>query len=193
MASSSSLEDSSFLPKQVGLLRFYQIHQNSLQTPTDVTSLQSFLGLLNQVAQWNPDLAQHTTSMRSMLKKGADWAWDEKKQEEFDKAKRNLTESQKLRPFDPDLPVKLLTDASRLHGLGFVLLQIGKAGEFTLVQCGSCSLTDAQTHYSTIELECLGIVWSSLKCDFYLRGLQSFEVWTDHRPLEGIWKNNFVT
>ena len=81
-----------------------------------------------------------------------------------------------------------MTDALRLNGLGFVLLQIGPAGEFTLVQCGSCSLTDAQTRYSTVELECLGVVWASQKCDFYLRGLPSFEVWTDHRQLEGVWK-----
>ena len=87
-----------------------------------MTSLQSFLGLLNQVAQWNPDLSQHTSSMHALLKKGEDFHWDEEKQEEFDKAKRNLTESQKLCPFDPDLPVKLLTDTSRLNGLGFILL-----------------------------------------------------------------------
>ena len=48
-------------------------------------------------------------------------------------------------------------------------------------------LTPTQQRYSTIELECLAIVWAILKCAFYLRGLPSFQVYTDHKPLEGIF------
>ena len=44
-----------------------------------------------------------------------------------------------------------------------------------------------QQRYSTIELECLAIVWAILKCAFYLHGLPSFQVFTDHKPLEGIF------
>ena len=37
-------------------------------------------------------------------------------------------------PFDPNLDTILLTDASRLHGMGFALVQI-KKGNMRLIQC----------------------------------------------------------
>ena len=58
---------------------------------------------------------------------------------------------------------------------------------FSLVQCGSSSLTSAQGNYATIELECLAIQYAVSKSEFYLRGLPTFHVWTDHRPLVGIF------
>ena len=55
---------------------------------------------------------------------------------------------------------------------------------FKIVKCGSKGLTPTQQRYSTIELECLAIIWAVQKCSFYLRGLPIFHVLTDHRPLE---------
>ena len=33
-------------------------------------------------------------------------------------------------------------------------------------------------------------MWAILKCSFYLRGLPTFTVFTDHRPLEGIFQKD---
>ena len=60
--------------------------------------------------------------------------------------------------------------------------------EKILITCGSKALTDTQTRYATIELECLAIMVAVKKCDFYLRGLPLFEVVTDHKPLIGIFQ-----
>ena len=81
----------------------------------------------------------------------------------------------------------MLTDASRLHRLGFALMQC-KEGEHFLIQCGSCSLTPTQQRYVTVELECMAIQWAIKKSEFYLRGLPNFEVLTDHRPLVGVFR-----
>ena len=85
----------------------------------------------------------------------------------------------------------LLTDASRLFGLGYALGHMEADGSgkdvFKIVKCGSKGLTPTQQRYSTIELECLAIVWAVQKCAFYLRGLPVFHVLTDHRPLEGVF------
>ena len=51
---------------------------------------------------------------------------------------------------DPNLPTYLITDASRLHGLGFALLQLEATNKFRLIQCGSKSLNDTQRNYATI-------------------------------------------
>ena len=96
-----------------------------------------------------------------------------------------------MRHFDSTKPVVLLTDASRLFGLGYALGHLerhsGGKDVFKIVRCGLKGLTPTQQRYSTIELECLAIVWAIQKCSFFLRGLPSFLVLTDHRPLEGIF------
>ena len=61
---------------------------------------------------------------------------------------------------------------------------------FRIVRCGSKGLTPTQQHYSTIELECFAIIWAVQKCSFYLRGLPSFRILTDHHPLEGIFQKD---
>ena len=61
---------------------------------------------------------------------------------------------------------------------------------FKIVHCGSKGLTSIKQRYSTIELECLAIVWAIQKCSFYLRGLPLFRVYTDHWPLEGVFQKD---
>ena len=78
------------------------------------------------------------------------------------------------------------TVASRLFGIGFALLQPLPNEKWSLIQCGSASLTPTQTRYTTIELECMAIQ----KCSYYLRGLSTFEQWTDHKTLVGIFAKN---
>ena len=73
----------------------------------------------------------------------------------------------------------------RPHGSG----SIWKRG-FQNRTLPSKGLTPTQQRYSTIELECLAIVWAMLKCSFYLRGLPSFNIYTDHRPLQEVFQKD---
>ena len=111
--------------------------------------------------------------------------------------KKILSGNLVVRHFDPSKNIILLTDASRLHGLGYALghIDVNLTGSkhFKIVHCGSKGLTSTQQRYSTIELECLAIVWAISKCSFYLHGLPKFTVYTDHRPLEGIFQKNLFT
>ena len=107
--------------------------------------------------------------------------------------KQLLSLSAIVKPFDQQLETILATDASRLKGLGFALLQRGKGGDNQLVHFGSKSLTLCQQRYSMIELECLAIQWSVTKCNYYLRGLPSFDFLTDHRPLVGLFQKHLNT
>ena len=156
-------------------------------SPKNIHDVRSLLGLANQLGSFLPDLAQITVKIRELLKKSVSWIWLEEHEEELNKLKAVLTSPLLVKPFDPDLPVELLTDAARLHGLGYALLQREHSGRPRLIMCGSCSLTDTQKRYATIELECLAIQWAIRKCDYYLRGLPQFRVITDHRPLVGIF------
>ena len=154
--------------------------------PQCIKDLRAFLGLVNQLAGFVPDITQMSFDMRKLLKKNVVWQWLPEMQAEFEQLKRVLTSDLVVKPFDPSLDTFVITDAARLHGLGFGLFQRGPERNH-LVQCGSCSLNETQSRYATIELECLGIVWALGKLDFFLRGLPHFYVLTDHRPLEGIF------
>jgi hypothetical protein len=157
-------------------------------TPVDKTTLKSVLGLANQLGPFLPDLAHATVKMRELLKKANVFLWLPVHVEELVRAKEILCSPALVRPFVPELDTVLLTDASRLHGLGYALLQMERDGRPRLIQCGSCSLSPAQKNYAIIELEASAILWAVVKCDHYLRGLTEFEVKTDHHPLIGVFK-----
>ena len=113
---------------------------------------------------------------------------------EFDKLKKILSGNLVVPHFDSRQPVVMLTDASRLFGLGFPLGHIEHDKDdkpiLKIVHCGSKGLTPTQQRYSTIELDCLAIIWAIQKCHFYLCGLPLFRVYTDHLPLEGVFQKD---
>ena len=93
-----------------------------------------------------------------------------------------------VKPFNETKETLMLTNASHLYGLGFALIQKAQDRQIiSLLQCGSCSLSETQQRYTTIELECLAITWAVNKCNLFLCGLPAFTVLTDHRPLFGIF------
>ena len=103
--------------------------------------------------------------------------------------KTYLTSEVLVKHFDSKLPTELLTDASRLNGIGFALIQRNKEGTIGLISCGSRALTTAESRYATIELECLAILFALKKCRHFLLGMPHFKVITDHKPLVGIFRN----
>ena len=114
-------------------------------TPTDQTSVRSFLGLCNQLAFFLPDYQHHTVALRQLTGKGRSFLWLPEHQVEFDTSKSILSSNLIVRHFDKNKPVFLLTDASRLFGLGYALghMETDALGKelFKIVKCGSKGLT----------------------------------------------------
>ncbi len=160
----------------------------NFREPRDVSELRSFLGLANQLGLFIPDMAELTVNLRQLLKKEVAYTWLPDHQQDFEKIKRALTSDLVVQHFDTYKRTELLTDASRLHGLGYALMQTDKEGQSYLIRCGSKAITETQARYATIELECLAAQWAMDKCSFYLKGCPSFKLITDHRPLVGIFK-----
>ena len=152
--------------------------------PTCVTELQSFLGKLGQIADWSSDLAQHSMKMRVLLK----WLFTPAMRLGFANAKQGLVDPgrQRLHPFNPSLHCIVLRDASCLHGLGFLLIQEDGDGRKRIIKCESVSLKPAEKNYSITELEGLVVWYACHKSDYFLLG-QDFDVYTDHRALEGVF------
>lgn len=163
-------------PSKVSAIRDFPI-------PANLTDLRSFMGLVNQLAEFTPDISTAAQPLRPLMSPKRTFIWTADHDEAFHRTKTALFSPPVLAPFDPDLPVILQTDASRLNGLGYALLQDHGRGCLCLVQCGSRFLADAETRYATIELEMLAVAWAISKCRMYLLGLPNFTIMTGHRPL----------
>ena len=157
-------------------------------TPANITDLRSFMGLVNQLSGFSTEISEKASRLRSLLKPTNAFVWTIEHQNAFEDVKKALISPPILAFFDPSLPTALHTDASRLYGVGYALLQL-HGQQWKLVQCGSRYLTDAESRYAIVELEMVSVVWSLRKCRYYLLGLPKFQVITDHQPLIPIMNN----
>jgi hypothetical protein len=92
--------------------------------------------------------------------------------------------------FNPSRPTILLTDTSRLKGLGFAMVHtevVNGNERIRLVTCGSPSLNPAEKSYAVFKLKALAVKYAVEKCRYYLLGMQKFTFWSNHCPLVGIW------
>ena len=155
--------------------------------PKDVSGVRSFLGMVNQLGHYLPDLSKMTGNIRTLLKKDVAYQWLPEHQKDFEELKKTLTDKMMLHFFDPTLETSLLTDAASKFGIGYALVQRSAEGDLRLIQAGSRSLTSAELNYAPIEVECLAAVWAISKCKHYLYGMPLFHVVTDHQPLVGLF------
>ena len=150
-------------------------------TPTCVGDVRRFLGMVNQLSKFSPNLADHTQPLRELLLKDRTWAWEDAQQQAFQRVKQMLVASPVLALFDPNLETIISADASS-YGLGAVLLQKQATGHLQPVAYISRSMTPTERRYAQIEKEALAFTWACERLCEYLVGLQ-FHIQTDHKPL----------
>ena len=156
-----------------------------MTAPTDKQQLQSFLGMVNYMGTFIPNLSHHTEPLRAMLKK------DNQQTRSFQQVKTLIAKANTtpLKYYDRNLPVTVQADAS-LRGLGACLIQQHKSKD-QLIAFTSKSLTDAETRYANIERELLAIVFACQWFSTYLLG-RSFVAESDHKPLGMIAMKNLA-
>jgi len=155
----------------------------SFPVPSGRSELRSFFGLVNQLSSCTDTIAALLGPLRPLLSTKNEFLWSPEHEQAFTKAKEHLTTVPTLAYFSLNKPTRLCTNASR-HGLGFVLQQQQpETKQWLLVQAGSRFLTPAESRYAVIELELLAVAWAIMKCKLFLRGLQNFQIITDHSPL----------
>ena len=134
--------------------------------PQDRSELKSFLGLAQQLGNFTPEIATLTEPLRNLNSTKQAWIWMDFHNEAFEKAQDLLSSPRFLTYFDPARETELLTDASRIKGLGFLLRQRCKEdNEWRTVQCGSRMLAKHESNWSGMaELEALAVVWAAKKC-----------------------------
>ena len=154
--------------------------------PRTVAQVRGFLGLVQYLRKFIPQLAEHTAVLTPLTKKGVTNVprlWGSKEEGAFEAIKKIVTSLPVLRPLDQDSsePIWLMTDASKV-GIGAVLLQ----GEDwrTARPCGfwSRQYISAERNYPTHEQELLGVVAAMKAWRLELLGVK-FKVLTDHDTL----------
>ena len=163
-----------------------------VSTPTTKKQVRSLLGLLSFYRRYIPAFASVAAPLTDLTKEGGrscrpiHWTPD---------CASALQEIQDILSRKPvlllprlDLPFVLQTDASSTV-LGAVLLQEFE-DSLHPVCFASRKLLDREKRYSTIERECLAIVWAVHKFVRFLWGVR-FVLQTDHRPLTYLRTSNF--
>ncbi|UYV61191.1 K02A2.6-like, partial [Cordylochernes scorpioides] len=153
----------------------------TIQPPTNVKTLQSFLGVANVYHKFIPHYAQLRSPLYILLKKNIPFKWTLECQKAFEDLKSSLTASPVLHIFKEDLPCFLYCDASTL-GISGILKQKDENGEEHPVQYFSRSLRKYEQNYSISELECLAIIESIEYFRVYLLG-RHFTIYSDHQAL----------
>ncbi|XP_064470186.1 uncharacterized protein K02A2.6-like [Ornithodoros turicata] len=152
--------------------------------PTNVKTLQSYLGLVNYYRKFLPDLSTVLHPLNKLLGANAPWTWGTEQQLAFQKSKDLLTSARVLAHFDPKKPLVLVCDASP-YGVGAVLAHRELSGEELPIAYASRSLMPAECNYSQLDKEALAVIFGVLRFHQYLWG-HSFEIVTDHKPLLGL-------
>ncbi|MEW8546431.1 MAG: RNase H-like domain-containing protein, partial [Candidatus Thiodiazotropha sp.] len=152
-----------------------------LEAPDNREKLERFLGMVNYLSKYASNLAEITSPLRNLLKKDAEFVWNETHTRAFQKVKEIITQSPTLRFFDPKVPLTLEVDASK-YGIGTCMMQQGRP-----IAYASKSLTTTEIGYAQIEKELLAILFGCRRFNQFTYG-RKFTVHTDHKPITSIVK-----
>ena len=149
----------------------------NVAVPNSKRKLRQFLGRAAFYSRFIKNFNEIAAPLYKLLS-NTKFSWTETAQQTFNQIKNMLDDRQMtLRLPELEKPFTVTTDASD-HGIGAVLSQSNRVVEYA-----SRVLTPAEQKYSTIEKECLAIVWAVDKWRPYLLG-RRFHIETDHKPLQ---------
>ncbi|KAG9223377.1 hypothetical protein CCMSSC00406_0009268 [Pleurotus cornucopiae] len=154
------------------------------RTPRTYTDVLQFMGLVQYLAHFIPELAAYAGPLQSMEKNGQPFYWRPLHDKCFTTIKELCCKAPILRPIDPSNPetIWVICDAS-LSGVGAMY---GQGTEWATCRPAgfmSRKFTPTQHHYRVYEREALAIIEALLKWEDKLLGYP-ITVITDHRALE---------
>ena len=183
----------------------------NLPEPRTEALLQSFLGIVNYLSRFSPNIAKMTCNLRALLKKNTEFLWLPQHSEDFKCIVQELCSPKLLKYYDSTKKLYLEVDASQ-EAIGMAPLQfIHKDFESEADGCqqnqvessvndceksiipddllpvayDSKTLTDAESQYANIEHELLGEVARAEKFYTFCYG-KSTIILSNHKQLTSI-------
>ncbi|HZZ15741.1 MAG TPA: reverse transcriptase domain-containing protein, partial [Candidatus Sulfotelmatobacter sp.] len=154
-------------------------------TPSSYHDVQRFLGLVEYISRFLPNVSAYTTPLSGMCSNGLPFVWRNLHDKCFEMIKAITAKKLSLRPIDREdpTPVWVVCDACP-SGCG---AYFGQGDDWkTMRPAGFMSkkFTDAQRSYFTYEHETLGVIEALKKWDDILLGLPEIRIVTDHEALK---------
>ena len=150
-----------------------------MNTPDSTQSLQRYLGMLNYLAKFIPNLSTVAAPLRELTHNNVQWCWYDKHQKAYEQLQSMICNAPLLKYYDVRKAVTLTCDASQF-GLGAACLQNGEP-----IAYASRTMTPCEQNYAQIEKELLAVVFACNKFYDYIYGKPT-TVETDHKPLIAI-------
>lgn len=139
----------------------------NFRVPQTKEEVRSFLGLINFVGHFIPNLSTRTESLRQFVRGMVD-AFGEEQLVAFNDLRNELSERVRtLGYYDPNDVTELYVDASSV-GLGAVLVQRDTNNTPRVISFASKGLTDTERIYPQTQREALAVVWAVEKFYLYL-------------------------
>lgn len=157
----------------------------NMSVPKCVKDVQRFLGMINYLASYVPNLSEKCLNLRKLLRKENLFCWEKAHEKEFNDLKSLICTAPVLNFFEVNKPIVLNVDSSK-DAVGACLLQSKKP-----IAYASKSLTDSQIRWAQIEKELFAIWFGCSKFHQYVFG-QIITVETDHKPLITLFKKSLA-
>ena len=159
-----------------------------ISPPGNLKELCSYLGVVNGLRRFIPDLSQNLVHMRELLKKDEKVNWFPKIQAEFNEVKAILKGPVGLSAFEPGCDIAMYMDFNRI-GMGLALTQSSSTDKEKqkIIYCNSTSISLVQKKYPALYGEHTTLCWAILRCKFWLKGAPHFTVYSDQIALSQIY------
>lgn len=151
--------------------------------PSTIDELQLFLGKACYYSSFINNFSSRSYALRQILKTEP-LQWTSESKAAYEDIKNSLISSEVLIPYNPNLPLLLATDASKV-GIGAVLSHRLENGLERPIAYASRTLTKTEQKYPQMDREALAIVWAVQKFFLYLYA-RHWTLITDHKPLSQI-------
>ncbi|KAL4114536.1 hypothetical protein PRIC2_014470 [Phytophthora ramorum] len=150
--------------------------------PVSQKDLRKWLGLANYLHKYSANYAEMARPLTNLLKKEAEWSWNDEAQQAFEAIKSSLQSAPILALPDDDRPFSVVCDASDF-AIGCALLQVDADGRERVVSFQSRQLKAAEKNYPVHDKELLAMKYAVVKFRVHLLGSEPFVIYTDHASL----------
>ena len=168
-------------------------------TPTDITGICSWFGLVNQVA-YSFAQADIMAPFRELLSsKNRKFYWDSSLDQIFEESKWKIVDLiiEGVKSIKLDRPTCISSDWSKTR-IGFFLHQQHcscpttqgsecREGHWKLVFTGSQFTTEAESQYAPLKGEALTLIYALKSCQMFVLGCPKLLISVDHKPLVTIF------
>ena len=170
-------------------------------TPTNITGVRSWFGLVNQVS-YAFSQAEVMDPFRELLRtKNRKFYWDETLEHIFQESKKTIVKriEKGIQTFEMNRATGLATDYSKTVISYFLFQKHCKCegelnmscgdGHWRLILAGSRFTNDAESRYAPVEGEALALVYGLESCRMFILGCPDLIITVDHLPLVKIFSN----